>query len=158
MREKGKDSVVFPMLFGKGKSIIIALAALIIGIALMLFGGKKESEPTYDKADTSELEQRVEKLCSQVEGVGAVSVMITADTVSEKIYARNSQTGSEYSKSEYVTVSGGLMPIGERTMTVRGVAVVCGGGDSDTVKLKLTELICALFNIGADRVSIVGGN
>ncbi len=40
---------------------------------------------------------------------------------------------------------------------VRGVAVVCNGGDGARVKLLLTELICALFGIPSSNVSVVPG-
>ncbi len=158
MNDMGNGILGMLRLSGKGKSVTIALAALALGVIMMLFGGDQAEEDVIDGVNIDELEMRLEELCSKVDGVGACSVMITADTVSEKLYAQNSQIGSEYSKSEYVTVSGGLIPVGERTMTVRGVAVVCTGGDSDRVKLELTELICALFHIGADRVSVVSGN
>ena len=40
---------------------------------------------------------------------------------------------------------------------VRGVAVVCTGGDDANTKLLLTELICALFGIPSSSVSVVPG-
>ncbi len=40
---------------------------------------------------------------------------------------------------------------------VKGVAIVCSGGDDPTIKLKLTQLLCALFGIGSDSVSVIGG-
>lgn len=145
---------------GEKKSLVIVIVALIIGVCLMLFGGRRDGDvPAVSTADfdTSLIEEKVEDLCGRVDGVGQVSVMITADAVAQKLYAKNSQFNSDYSKTEYVTVSGELLPTGEKAMTVRGVAIVCEGGDDVGVKLKLTELVCALFDIGADRVSVVGG-
>ena len=146
--------------FREKKSFILIIVLLIIGICLMIWGGNgDEDEATVitEACDVSELEERVSELCSRVKGAGSVSIMITVDTVSEKIYAQNSQYGNDYSKSEYVTVSGKLIPVGERSMTVRGVAVVCEGGDNAAVKLALTQLICSLFDIGADKVRVVCG-
>ena len=40
---------------------------------------------------------------------------------------------------------------------VRGVAIVCTGGDDANTKLLLTELICALFGIPSSSVSVVPG-
>ncbi len=40
---------------------------------------------------------------------------------------------------------------------VRGVAVVCTGGNDANTKLLLTELICALFGIPSSSVSVVPG-
>lgn len=39
---------------------------------------------------------------------------------------------------------------------VSGVAIVCSGGDEAGVRLKLTRMICSLFGIGSDSVSIIG--
>ena len=44
----------------------------------------------------------------------------------------------------------------DRDDKVIGVAVVCSGGDNAEIRLKLTNMICALFGIGADSVSILG--
>ena len=41
---------------------------------------------------------------------------------------------------------------------VKGIAVVCSGGDEPEVKLKLTKMLCALFGIGSESVSIIGGS
>ena len=41
--------------------------------------------------------------------------------------------------------------------TVRGVALVCTGGELPDVKLKLTNLLCALFEIPSSAISVVGG-
>lgn len=141
------------------KTLGAAAVILILGVLLMLFGhfDKDDSVAEDERYSTDALEKKVETLCEGVAGVGRVRVMITVDTVSEKLYAKNSQHSAELSRTEYVTTTGGLMPTGERAMTVRGVAVVCGGGDDMEVRLKLTELICALFDIGADCVSVVGG-
>ena len=146
--------------FREKKGFILIIALLVMGICLMIWGGTEneaDTEFTADNLDVTELEERVSRLCSRVKGAGSVSVMITVDTVSEKIYAQNNQYGNDYSKSEYVTVSGKLIPLGERSMTVRGVAVVCEGGDDAAVRLSLTQLICSLFSIGADKVRVVCG-
>ena len=160
MNGEGLGSGKLISYLAKRKSLVPILAALIIGVLMMLFGRNGdtfESVETSPVFDTSALEQKVAGLCSRVDGVGSVSVMITADTVSQKLYAQNSRINTDFSSTEYVTVSGGLLPTGEKAMTVRGVAVVCEGGDDPSVRYKLTELICALFDIGAGDVSIVGG-
>ncbi len=41
--------------------------------------------------------------------------------------------------------------------TVGGIAVVCDGGDTPGVKLKLTEVLCSLFNIPSGSVCVIGG-
>ena len=41
---------------------------------------------------------------------------------------------------------------------VRGIAVVCRGGESASVRLTITEMLTALFGIPSSAVSVVGGN
>lgn len=41
---------------------------------------------------------------------------------------------------------------------VRGIAVVCRGGESASVRLTITEMLTALFGIPSSSVSVVGGN
>lgn len=50
-----------------------------------------------------------------------------------------------------------VMIVNDAGGSVRGVAVVCEGGDEADVRLTLTELICALFAIPSSSVSVVGG-
>ena len=151
--------------YAKEKKIIwILAAALILGIAMMLLPDSSEggaaSSAAY--ADTDKLEQKVAELCGRIDGVGTATVMITLDTVGEQTYAFNSRTLDEgdgvLSEKEYVSASGGLVPTGERLSTVRGVAVVCSGGGNPSVKLALTELLCALFSIPSSSVHIASGN
>lgn len=144
------------------KSMWLALAALVLGIILMLFGGNAD-EPAapLSTVDTAELEARVKNLCERVNGVGNAVVMITLDTTGEQVYAKNSRVIGEGESSEsiyeYVTASGGLVPTEEKLSRVRGIAVVCSGGNSAAVRLTLTEMLCALFDIPASAVSIAYG-
>ncbi len=49
-----------------------------------------------------------------------------------------------------------MVTLTEDGSRVLGAAVVCVGGDSPEAQLKLTRLLCALFGIGSDSVSVVG--
>ncbi|MBQ8551560.1 MAG: hypothetical protein IJ428_01965 [Clostridia bacterium] len=155
------------ILLREKKSLWLIAAALILGVCLMLLGGKDDdtavatSVGVSELTDTSTLETKVKELCERIGGVSDVSVMITLDTLGEQLYAYNTQksydgdVGSE--RLEYVTTSQGVVPMGEVMPQVRGIAVVCTGGDDAGIKLKLTELLCALFSVPSSSVSIVGG-
>ncbi len=114
------------------KSLWLVAAALVLGICLMLFGGRGDNVSIAATAgggiaDTGALEAKVAALCERVLGVSEVSVMITLDTHSES------------------------------TPQVGGIAVVCKGGDDTGIRLTLTELLCALFSVPSSSVSVVGG-
>ncbi len=144
------------------KSMWLALAALVLGVVLMLFGGNaKDSAVPHSTMDAVELEERVKALCERVNGVGQAVVMITLDTTGEQVYAKNSRVIGEGESSEsiyeYVTAAGSLVLTEEKLSRVRGIAVVCSGGNDAAVKLTLTEMLCALFDIPASAVSIAYG-
>ncbi len=50
-----------------------------------------------------------------------------------------------------------VMIVYENETDVRGIAVVCDGGDNAAIKLKLTEILSSLFKIPSGAVSVVGG-
>lgn len=148
------------------KSIWLIAAALLVGICLMLYGGdgkisKSPTGGTEQFLDTAALEAEIKDLCERVRGVSDAAVMITIDTCAEQLYARNVKSTKSSDDSdervEYVTTAGGLVPVGQVMPRIRGIAVVCGGGDDAAVKLRLTEMLCALFSVPASSVSIVGG-
>lgn len=145
------------------KSLWIAAAALVIGVLMMVFGenGHGADGSSVYSEDISSLEARVKTLCERVGGVGNAAVMITLDTTGEQVYARNSRTfgagDNAESHTEYVTASGGLVPTESRLSRIRGIAVVCTGGNDPNVRFTLTELLCSLFDIPSSSVYIAYG-
>ena len=114
---------------------------LLIGAVLLIVGSvsgteTKTSENTTDtQAYRHAMEEEVTRLCRQVKGVGDVSVMVILE----------SGETAEYGGSHLLTT---------HTPAVRGVAVVCEGGGDTRVRQEVTDLLCALFHIGAHRVYI----
>lgn len=123
-------------------------AALIVGAVLILFlslgglkGGEKENaaRPFQERsAYETELEQRLTDILSEIEGIGELSVMVTLDT-SER---------TEYGKNEEMLLS-------VKMPQVRGVIVVCGGGDNAVVREKVIRAVSGVFAVSSTRVSVV---
>ena len=77
------------------KSLWLALAALLIGLILILFGGSDSSRAVSASPDSSadlpsgeyekRLEARVKELLERVSGVSDVTVMVTLDSLSEHV-------------------------------------------------------------------------
>ena len=86
--------------------------------------------PSAPQSEEESSESALSRMCSQCEGVGECTVMI--------VY-------SEY-KDSYL--------YSESTQRVESVLVLCEGGDSAQVRYRLTELICSLYGIGANRVNV----
>ena len=119
----------------------IALILLLVSIGLMLIAiSSIDSGGEVDSSNLSEykeaLEKRLEKLCSEVDGVGRCTVMVTFSRGEENTYK-----GSQLTES--------------KPPRVLGVTVVCDGGDSAQVKARLSQMLCALFDIGANRVAVL---
>jgi stage III sporulation protein AG len=90
----------------------------------------------------------VRDICDKVAGVSNVSVLLTLESSNEYVYAENSSGASVY---DYLVINGkdGEEPvlIKEIYASVRGIAIVCDGGDSAKIKATLTELLSSAFNL-----------
>ena len=123
----------------------LLLLAGIAGISLVLLGsceGTKATESSaFDGSSPSildyadQMEAEAEALCRRVRGVGDVKVSITLEEGERYTYSGSHLTSSVFP-------------------SVRGVAVVCEGGGRDGVRQEITELLCALYHIGANRVHV----
>ncbi len=130
----------------KGMKILFAAgAALILVLAFGgLFGGNrsKTAEPAAGAAEElsaceSRLEQRLAEILGEIEGVGNVRVMVTLDTSEQTEYGRNAD-----------------MRLSVTAPKVRGVIVVCDGGDSVTVREKVINAVSGVFGINTLRISV----
>ena len=126
--------------FFKGKKKI-ALIIILVSLGLMLVAlSSLVSSEAEDSSGLSEykeeLEKRLEKLCSEVDGVGRCTVMVT------------------FSRGEENTYKGSRL-VESKPPEVLGVTVVCDGGESAAVKARLSQMLCALFDIGANRVAVL---
>lgn len=127
-----------------------------------------------------ELEKRVEKILSKMEGVGNVSVLITlasdGNIIVEKDQsmdqtkdvtndaAGGNQTKEVLEKQEntlmYENEVGKEVPyVRSRSMPqVQGIMIVCDGGDKIEVVVKITSAMEALFGIESHKIVIVKRN
>lgn len=115
---------------------------IALGVALILisatFGEKTEESAQAITLDEykEKLEGELVSLCSEVSGVGRCKVFITFERGVQNTYK-------------------GSIVIESKPPKVLGVTVICRGADSDYVKRELTNMITALFDIGANRVAIL---
>lgn len=138
---------------GKDLMIAIVVIGVLIAVLFVPTGEKKgaafkeiqTSVSEMTTTDTSleyeeELEMRLEAILSQMEGVGAVDVMITLKPSAET-WDRSFTYTAQNTYPE-----------------VEGVFVVSQGGDDSSVKLAITEAIQALFGIDVHKIKIVKMN
>lgn len=142
------------------KNKIILFAAAVLGLFLIICGsffGTKSSESTPSYADvgfyTEYLEGRIRELCLSIDGIAEANVFLTIDCSSEYIY--------EGGGSDYLILSGEdgeeAVLLCEIYPKVRGIAVVCTGGDSPMVQEVVTELLSAALDLPTNKIRVAGG-
>ena len=117
-----------------------------------------------------QLEHRLGDIIAAIAGAGDTKVMLTLDCGSEPIYAVQGKSDSRHSASdstseeslsaskEYVIVGSGSSGQGLILKMVepqvRGVAVICRGGDDIIVRQAIVEAVTAVLGIGSNKVSV----
>lgn len=160
------------------KKRLLAAVLLLSGAAALVLSEMTEKEKVTQVTVTTtaayntdeyvaDLENRLVSMISSIDGAGETKVMITLESGSEEVYLHNYDYGENIDpsgkniierKDEYVIVDGDS---GENGIVVkiaepkiRGVAVVCKGGDSDSVRVRIVETVTALLDISSARVSV----
>ena len=118
----------------------------------------QKSEDNFSAETEKKLRQTLEK----IEGVGKAEVMVTVGGTSEYVYAREEKTRSgekdSSSENEYVLIgsNGEKQALLQKILTpeIKGVAVVCEGGDSNVVKEKIYSTLSALLGLSSDKIYI----
>ena len=166
----------------KGKKFLKAIGqykfvflVAVVGIILLMWpAGERVDEPAAPSQIVNEessirtLETEMEQILSKMNGVGRVDVMLTLQSGAELVLASNTTlrySGSPHNPDDYdrssetVTVSGGngsdVIVTQAISPQYRGALIVCDGGDSDSVRLRIIEAVAALTGLGSDRIAVV---
>ncbi len=151
----------------KDKKLLIIMALGFLGMLLLLVSGflpEKNETDSSGNTDTASVEQQIEKdlseLLKSVDGVGKVKVMVTLDSLEERIIAQNTENessdGSYEAKNEYVLTEfsgdtdGLILKI--ITPVIRGVGISCEGAVSNTMKQEIKKLVCSALGIAENKV------
>lgn len=153
--------------FFKKKNILVLVIGCVCGLLLIFLGGLKGDEKevintaeniyTSDELEgyTEALEKKISSLLSHIGGVSDVNVLVTVEISKEKVYA----TTGDNKDYVIITDSSGnesALTVAEINASVRGIAVVCNYGGNEVLKKELIDMLASLFNIGANRISIMG--
>ena len=148
--EKIRNKRRFLLLAGLG-------VLLIVGSSLLGALGNREPEETAftDVGFYTEyLEKRITELCRSLEGVAEAQVFLTLDCSSEYVY-------QEDGSSDFLILSDAsgeqAVMLYEICPKVRGIAVVCTGGELPQVKETVTELLSAALGLPSNRIRVAGG-
>lgn len=163
------------------KALIILGVLGILLIFLSGLSGNKTEKPQADalpelsvKEYRQSLEKDVSKIVKSITGSNKATVVITLESGISYEYAdttegskadktdKETTTSSSESKQGYITVkkqdgSEEALLVTARMPEVRGVAIVCEGGDNQVIAEKIQNTVTAALNITSKRVYIAGG-
>lgn len=121
-----------------------------------------ESIKSNEKEYIDNLENKLTDIISSIEDAGQVKVMITLKGSNENVYAvneniKNDENSNNYSNS-YVIIDNKNTKEGIRIKIlepeIRGVAVVCTGGNNPKVVEQITNAVTTVLGIGSNKVSV----
>ena len=142
----------------KNKITVILLA--IIGVALIISSGRLGKEEKKEVTEytevgfyTSYLEQRITELCNSIYGISDAKVFLTLDTSSEQVYQNDGASDFLIVTNENGQTAVKLCEIYPK---VRGIAVVCNGGDIPRVQKTVTELLSAALGLPTNKIRVAG--
>ena len=153
--------------FIKNKKLLIPFLGALLAIAMLIpsWGSNedttaynKDYHPEYDsdelKTYTERMEEKIEAFLEEINGITEVSVILTVESSSETVYA------TQGANSDYVLVKDAkgnenAIPLTEISAKIRGIAVVCDYGGNERLKMTVIDLLSALFDLGANRISVL---
>ncbi len=165
-----------------GKGVKLAVVLGLIGMVLIMLsewlpsGDGNTDTPTVKTTEQyrTETEQHLKELLSQMAGVGECSIFVTFESGVEYVYATEQKGNTDYSEnkndsSEQVSQKENseesvILIDGENGKTglllteiqpqVKGVVVVCEGGENAEVVERIVSAITTALNISSRRVCV----
>jgi stage III sporulation protein AG len=163
----------------KSDWIVLALVGVLLLILAMPAGEKSDTtevgeqsasaqmpeEISENQEDSSqqdyalELEERVEAVLTQMDGVGKVEVMITLADEGEHLIEKDLTVEGERSQENtvYVETKDATYPYiqKEKLPEIEGIMVVAEGGGNPVLVSEISEALQALFPVEVHRIKVV---
>ncbi len=162
----------FPSVNGKKLLLITgAIGVLLLALSEWIPAKTVSNEPD----NTAQLfventERRLCEILGRIEGVGTCQVMVTLENGVEYVYATEQKTNTDRQQEENKMIERddseesiividrgdgreGLL-VTEIQPTVKGVVVVCEGGDREEVKQQIIQSVTVALNITSKRVCV----
>lgn len=169
--------------FLSGKNQIVIILGLVGLILISISGFFKKVDTQKPKVQTTTMETKQEKLqqsleniISAIEGAGNSKVLVTFENSSETVYATEEKKNKEASEDKsdgettrrkesddcekkYITVKDNdgtehALAVTEIEPKVKGVIIICQGGDNPIIKQRITEAVTTALNITSKRVCV----
>ncbi len=131
----------FKQIYESPKFTKIAVVVGVCAIALIFLSSYIDISAFNKSVDTDEycakLEESLLSVVTQIEGVGNAKIFLTMDDNGENIYLNNTDT-----KTQSIT------PV------VRGVVIVCDGGDDPVVINRVMSAVTKSLDISSNKVCV----
>ena len=166
--------------------IVIGVVGLLL-ILISSFGDKSKTESVTEAASTlpmsksdkyvQSLENKLEVIISDMLSGTDVSVMITLNSGIEYVYADETKIGSETKadRESFKTEQSDsnqknlvifkdsegneqALIITEKMPEIRGVVVICEGGQSDRVSVAVKTAVGKALSVSEDKICVLGRN
>lgn len=183
-KDRLKTSIFNVLEEEKYKKVIIVVGLLGILLIFLSGFFKKEKviETKADNSQvtveqyTEQLEKNLKGIVSSIKGAGDCRVLVTVENGKEVVYATQAKKNieatedktngettrkqkSDDSETKYITMKDAdgaekALAITEIQPTVKGVVIVCEGGDNPDVQQKVTNAVTTALNITSKRVCV----
>lgn len=158
--------------FTKKNSVFLLVLLLVVGLIMVLFSSKEETNQSPSSREISfeiegyeeDLEKRLKGIIEKIDGVGSVSVMVTLKGSAFYSYATDTSQdlgkdgdskkestvvlSSENTSKKEAVVSGYTLP------EVKGAAVVCSNKLSDTLRKRVIDVVSASLGISSAKICV----
>ncbi len=135
--------------------VFIAVISIIVIILIASIFGNSSTKKTDGYIE--ELEQRLEKTLSKIDGAGKVKVMVTLDEtppVAYTIKTEKTSNGSITTKTP-LTINGEVVFLSDEPTTIAGVLIVAEGAKNLSVFSKLQYATTTLLNLDVSKIEIL---
>ena len=149
----------------KNKSASILLAIALLGTIILVFSSGDGTEKSGEKTASEEYIKGVEHKIEQMVCAGEATVIVTAESEEEYVYAENVQEVTEKSSNEAIRTSktsecavvGGQALIKSVVKPkIRGIAVVCKNGDDPIIQSKIIGLLSCAYGLSSAKIYVSG--
>ena len=141
--------------------LFAALVSFLILIGMRSAGKSEDVKPEEPAAPLQsesceeKLERRLSEMISDIKGAGDAKVMVTFYGGEEKVFAENKTESDGRTETETVIV-GSKEALLKQSLypEVRGVTVICPGGDVPGTKEKVVNAVSTVLDIPTSKVYV----
>lgn len=142
---KKLDKVKLSSLLSSDKAriafVVIGICAILLIFLSGQFTDKKSSKEVVQEMSSSDycenLTSELTDMIENLEGVGDAQVLLTLESSYEYIYLDDDKTLAKILEPK-----------------VRGVAVICTGGNDPVVKERITKLLSTILSVSTSSISV----